>query len=80
LLLNDGIDIYSQNRLTNKSHTALLAMETFNCVLPHLNEEDEIKEEEIGVNDEVRFEVESIEIDWTGLLMVKGNSRSFTVC
>ena len=80
LFLTDGIDIYSQNRLTNKSHTALLAMETFNCVLSHLNEEDEIKDVEIEVNDEVRFEVESIEIDWTGLLMVKGNSRCFAVC
>lgn len=39
-----------------------------------------MKEEEIEVNDEVRFEVESIEIDWNGLLMVKGNSRSFVVC
>ena len=56
------------------SYISCLVCDIFNCTIPLIDKEGRrFEKDAFGIDDQIKFRVEKIEVDEHGLLVIKGN-------
>ena len=64
----------NSNLKITDSYISCLVCDIFNCTIPLIDKEGRrFEKDAFGIDDQIKFRVEKIEVDEHGLLVIKGN-------